>query len=98
MVLTAQLQADFATAKIPHAPINTIAQVRDLEAIATKLTTTRTPAGKTVHLPPPAVDLEDGLTALDFAPSYSQHTNFILQEVGLTMENIAELQATNIIP
>jgi len=95
---SAQLQADFSTAKIPHAPIQTIAQVRDMAALATKLTTTRTPAGKTVHLPPPAVDLEDGLTALSFAPSYSQHTISILQEVGLTEESIAELQSTNIIP
>jgi itaconate CoA-transferase len=95
---TARLQEDFAGAKIPHAPIQTIAQVRDMEAIAPKLTTTRTPAGKTVRLPPPAVDLEDGVTALDFAPSYSQHTTSILQEAGLTAENIAELRATKIIP
>lgn len=95
---TAELENDFAGAKIPHAPIHTIYQVRDMEALAPKLTTTRTPAGKTVHLPPLAVDLEEGVTELAFAPGYSQHTTAILGEVGLRAGDIADLKATGIIP
>ncbi len=95
---TAQLMNDFAGARIPHAPIHTIYQVRDMEALASRLTTTRTPAGKTIHLPPLAVDLEDGVIELSFAPGYSQHTTSLLREVGLQAEDIADLQAMGIIP
>jgi len=95
---SAELQGDFARLRIPHAPIHNIYQVRDMEAIAPKLTTTRTPAGKTVRLPPMAVDLEDGMTELSFSPSYSQHTTSILQEVGFLPGEITDLQAKGIIP
>ena len=95
---TAEMEDEFARAKIPHAPINTIYQVRQIESIAPKLTTTRTPAGKVVRLPPLAVDLEDGVTELSFAPSYSQHTSSILLDVGLLAEDITYLQARGIIP
>ena len=44
--------------RIPHARIQTVQQVRDMEAIASVLTTTRRPDGKTIRLPPPAVDLD----------------------------------------
>jgi crotonobetainyl-CoA:carnitine CoA-transferase CaiB-like acyl-CoA transferase len=95
---SAELEDDFARLRIPHAPIHTIYQVRDMEAIASKLTTTRTPAGKTVHMPPPAVDLADGVTELSFAPSYSQHTTSILREAGLLPGEITDLKARSIIP
>jgi crotonobetainyl-CoA:carnitine CoA-transferase CaiB-like acyl-CoA transferase len=93
-----ELVKDFTSSKIPHAPIHTIYQVRDMEAIAAKLATTRTPDGQTVHLPPLAVDLVDGVTELSFAPSYSQHTVPILQNMGLLPEEIRALQARGIIP
>ena len=95
---TAELEDDFISLRIPHAPIQTIYQVRDMEDIAPKLTTTHTPAGQTVHLPPLAVDLENGVTELSFAPSYSQHTTSILQDVGLLPGEIFDLQAKGIIP
>ena len=49
---------DFAAATIPHAVINDIRQVRVLEALNGKLTTTRTPDGKLIHMQPMAVDIE----------------------------------------
>jgi len=94
---TAELQAEFARARIPHAPINTIAQVRDLPALGGKLTTTRTPAGQVVHLPPLAVDLTDGVTELAFAPGYGQDTRTVLEQVGLTGDEIAGLAERGII-
>jgi crotonobetainyl-CoA:carnitine CoA-transferase CaiB-like acyl-CoA transferase len=95
---TAELQADFAGAKIPHAPIHTIYQVREIEAIASKLAMTRTPGGEIVHLPPLAVDRKDAVRDLSFAPSYSQDTNAVLAEAGLSVAEIRELQDRGIIP
>ncbi len=95
---TADLQEEFAAAKIPHAPIHTIYQVRDMPAIAPRLTTTRTPAGKTVHLPPLAVERDDAVTELSFAPSYSEHTTAILQEAGLAAKDVERLRARGIVP
>ena len=89
---------DLASGGIPHAPINTVSQVRAMEAIASKLTTTRTPDGKLIHLAPLAVDLEDGVTEFSFAPRYSQHTQSVLQEAGLTEEEIEGLQRRDIVP
>ena len=87
-----------AGAKIPHAPIQTVAQVREMNAIASKLTTTRTPAGKTVHLPPLATDFEGAVTEYSFSPRYSEHTKSILQEAGLSEDDIAVLETDGIIP
>jgi len=95
---SAELMEELSRRKIPHAPINTIQQVRDMEAIASKLTTTTTPDGRTIHLPPMAVDLEDGVSELSFAPSYSEHTHAILAESGLSQSEIATLTADGVIP
>ncbi len=84
--------------KIPHAPINTIRQVRDMDALAPKLTTTKTPDGKTIHLPPMAVDLEGGVVDLEFAPSYSQNTEAVLAEAGISDGEIDRLAKEGIIP
>ncbi len=100
-----ELVRDFFESRIPHAPIHTIEQVRDTDAIAPKLTSTRTPDGKLVNLPPLAVDVEGwhcsravAQTEYPFAPRYSQHTKPILLEAGLGEQKIAELQANGIIP
>ena len=95
---SAALMAELAKRKIPHAPINTISQVREMDAVASKVTTTRTPDGRVINLPPMAVDLEDGVTELSFAPSYSQHTQAILEESGLAQSEIETLAAEGIIP
>ena len=95
---TEELAGDFARAKIPHAPIHSIYQVREMEAIASKLTTTRTPQGTLVRLPPMAVDLESGVRQYHFAPKYSEHTDAVLSEVGLGEDRIALLRNEGIIP
>ena len=95
---SAALMAELTTLKLPHAPINTIRQVRDMDAIASRLTTTRTPDGREIKLPPMAIDLEGGVRDLSFAPSYSQHTHAILEESGLTQREIETLTAEGIIP
>lgn len=95
---SAALMAELTTLKLPHAPINTIRQVRDMDAIASRLTTTHTPDGREIKLPPMAIDLEGGVRDLSFAPSYSQHTHAILEESGLTQREIETLTAEGIIP
>jgi crotonobetainyl-CoA:carnitine CoA-transferase CaiB-like acyl-CoA transferase len=95
---SALLMEELAKRKIPHAPINTIRQVREMDAIASKVTTTHTPDGHVVHMPPMAVDLEDGVSELSFAPSYSEHTHAVLEESGLSHSEITALTEDGIIP
>ncbi len=95
---SAALMDELANRKIPHAPINAIRQVREMDAIGSRVTTTHTPDGRTINLPPMAVDLEDGVSALSFAPSYSEHTHGILSEAGLSQSEIDALTAGGIIP
>ena len=95
---TADLMQDLASHGIPHAPINTIYAAREMRAIASKLMTTRTPDGKVVHLAPPAVDLKSGIGEFPFAPRYSEHTEPILREIGLTDEEIESLYSRNVVP
>jgi crotonobetainyl-CoA:carnitine CoA-transferase CaiB-like acyl-CoA transferase len=95
---TAELAERFAASHIPHAPIRTIQEVRDTEAIEGKLTTTRTPDGGTIHLPPLAVDFAGARTEYAFAPRYSEHTHPVLAEAGLPESEIAGLADAGIIP
>jgi crotonobetainyl-CoA:carnitine CoA-transferase CaiB-like acyl-CoA transferase len=94
---TQDLIARFAEAGIPHAPIQTVAQVREMPAIREKLTTTRTPARKTVHLPPLAVDLEGAPREYPLSPCYGEHTDSVLAEAGYEAEEIAELRAEGLV-
>jgi len=95
---SAGLMSELAARKIPHAPINDMRQVRDMDAIASKLSTTRTPDGSVINLPPMAVDLEDGVNELSFAPKYSENTHSILEESGIALREIDALAAEGIIP
>lgn len=95
---TKALMADLGRAKIPHAPIHTIPQVRQMEAVGSKLTTTTTPAGKTIHLCPPSVDVDGLVTDYTFPPKYSEHTDAILREAGLSEEEIVALAGKGITP
>jgi len=95
---SADLMAELAKRKIPHAPINTIRQVRDMDAISGKLTTTKTPDGSVVHLPPMAVDLDEGVSELPFAPKYAEHTRAILEEAGVPAGELAGLSDEGLIP
>jgi crotonobetainyl-CoA:carnitine CoA-transferase CaiB-like acyl-CoA transferase len=94
----AELAAEFAAAAIPHAMINDIRQVRVLEALSGKLTTTRTPDGKTIHMQPMAIDADSARTELDFPAKYGQHTGPVLSEAGLSDdEEIAMLNEAGVI-
>ncbi|MFH1529868.1 MAG: CoA transferase [Pseudomonadota bacterium] len=95
---TAALQGALSAVGVPHAPIHTIRQVRDMEAVASKMTTTHLPDGRTIHLCPPAVDREDAPRDYSFAPRYSEHTHAVLREAGLTDGQVADLAARCIIP
>jgi crotonobetainyl-CoA:carnitine CoA-transferase CaiB-like acyl-CoA transferase len=92
------LSQDLAEAKIPHAPIHTVYQVRNMDAIEGKLTWTSTPEGKRIHLPPLATDLKEAVREYSFAPRYSEHTKAILLEAGYGEADIAKLETDGIIP
>lgn len=87
----------FASSKIPHAPIQTVYQVREMDAIAPKLTTTHTPSGKVIHMPPMAVDFDEAVTDMRFAPKYNEHTTSILREAGCSHAAIEDFKSRGII-
>ncbi len=95
---TEELDKDFTAATIAHAVINNIPQVRALEALQEKLTTTTTPDGKSVHMQPMAVDLDAGEMDLPFPAKYSEHTERVLGEAGLDTGEIEGLAAAGVIP
>ncbi len=94
---TAELVRDFQEATIAHAVINTIPEVRELEALSGKLTTTQTPDGKPVHMQPMPVDEAGATTNLSFPPKYGEHTLSILAEAGYGTEQLTELEAAGVI-
>ena len=95
---TAEIVADFRDATIPHAPIHDIPAVREMEAIRRRLTTTRMPGGKLVHMQPMAVDVAATHGGeLPFAPRYGQHTDAVLREAGCSEDEIALLHARGIV-
>lgn len=94
---TAELTAELGKAKISHAVINNIAQVRDLAAVRDKLTCTHTPAGKAIRMQPMATDVDGALTTLRFAPGYGENTRAILAEIGVAGEAYSELLRAGIV-
>ncbi len=94
----ADLGTKLTAAGIPHAPIQTIRQVRTTPAVESRLTTTRLPDGTVIRLPPPAVTLDETVTEYTFPPRYNQDTARVLREAGLTDPQIAELAADGVIP
>jgi crotonobetainyl-CoA:carnitine CoA-transferase CaiB-like acyl-CoA transferase len=93
---TAELMSDFRAAAIPHAPIQTIAQVTAMPAVASRLTTTVMPDGRELKLPPPAVDI-GGASGFSFAPRYGEHTQAVLREAGFDLAELDELLAGGVI-
>ncbi|MBN2497327.1 MAG: CoA transferase [Deltaproteobacteria bacterium] len=97
---SAEVAAVLAAASIPHAPITRIEQVADLPFVAGKALRTTTPDGRAVRLPPPATATEhlDRLGGeLPFAPSYGEHTDALLAEIGLSAREISSLREGGII-
>lgn len=94
---TAEVVADFTQATIPHAVINTIAQVRELEALRDKLTTTTAPDGGTIHMQPLATDSNEAVMELSFPPKYGEHTRAVLREAGYEASKLDELIAAGVV-
>ncbi len=93
-----QVMADLRAAKIPHARINGVTAVRELEALRGRLTSTVMPDGKRVRLPPMAVDLPRAASEFSFAPKYGEHTRPVLREAGFTEDECRALAASGVIP
>jgi crotonobetainyl-CoA:carnitine CoA-transferase CaiB-like acyl-CoA transferase len=94
---TAELSEALRRATIPHAPIHDIQAVRDLEAVRSKLTTTRTPDGRRVRLPPMAVDVAGAPVEHRFPPSYGQDTLAVLREGGFAEAECTALREQGVI-
>jgi crotonobetainyl-CoA:carnitine CoA-transferase CaiB-like acyl-CoA transferase len=77
-------------ATIPCTRILDIPQVRDLPAVASRLTRSRLPDGRAIRMQPMAVDVAGARAELAFAPRYGEHTRALLAEAGLSA---AEVQA-----
>ncbi len=93
-----QVMADLRAAMIPHARINGVAAVRDLEALQGRFTSTVLPDGKRVHLPPMAVELPEAAHEFSFAPKYGEHTRPVLREAGYSEDECRMLAASGVIP
>ncbi len=83
-----------AEAAIPHSPITSIEKVTELPFVAETALRTKTPNGQIVRMPPPPQRIEylekiDG--ELPFAPAYGEHTASILEEIGLSANEISSL-------
>ncbi|GAB4153402.1 MAG: CaiB/BaiF CoA-transferase family protein [Planctomycetota bacterium] len=97
---SAEVAATLKAANIPHAPITPIEGVLDLPFLKPRFLRTRTPDGRTVRLPPPAVDLatlDERGRELPFAPGYGEHTEAILGELGMPPQAIAALRASGVV-
>ena len=94
---SADLADALSDAGLPNAPINDVTAVRALPEIAARLTTTRTPAGATVRLPPMAVDIAGAHRHLPFAPNYGQHTLSVLTDAGCANAELDEWLAAGVI-
>jgi crotonobetainyl-CoA:carnitine CoA-transferase CaiB-like acyl-CoA transferase len=95
---TAAIMQDLRAATIPHARINGIAAVRELEALRERLTTTTMPDGKRVHMQPMAVDLPGAAREFAFPPKYGEHTRPVLREAGFSDDECRALAGAGVIP
>ena len=96
----AAITAVLEEAGIPHAPITPIEEVMDLPFVQQNLLGTQAPDGRSIRLPPAAVDtpfLEQVEGRLPFAPAYGEHTDAICAEAGLTEEEIAAARERRVV-
>lgn len=98
--LSTEVAAALTEAGVPHSPITPIEEVPDLPFVSSSALKTTSPDGRMVRLPPPAIStpyLEKINGILPFAPAYGEHTDTILEEVGLTPSEIASLREREIV-
>jgi len=97
---SAKVSGVLAEAAIPHSPITPIEEVSNLPFFKSSSLRTKTPDGKSVRLPPPAVlteHLKKIQKMLPFAPAYGEHTDVILKETGLSSDEIASLRKQGVV-
>ncbi len=95
---SATIMAELRAATIPHARINGIAAVRELEALRERLTATTMPDGKRVRMQPMAVDLPGASREFAFPPKYGEHTRPLLLEAGFSDDECRALAGAGVIP
>ena len=95
---TGEMMADLRAATIPHARINGVVAVRELEALRERLTSTVMPDGKRVRMQPMAVDLPGAAREFRFPPKYGEHTRPVLREAGFSDDECRALAAAGVIP
>ena len=95
---TEEMMADLRAATIPHARINGVTAVRELEALRERLTATVMPNGKRVRMQPMAVDLAGAAREFSFPPKYGEHTRPVLREAGFSEGECRALAAAGVIP
>jgi itaconate CoA-transferase len=93
----AELCRKFMAAGLPSSAINDVPGAMRLDAIAAKLTSTTLPDGKTIRLPPPAVDTSRGSRHYDVAPRFGEQSDAVLAEAGLTTGEISALRASGVV-
>ncbi|MGD8537281.1 MAG: CoA transferase [Candidatus Aminicenantes bacterium] len=97
---SAEVSGVLTESSIPHSPITPIEEVADLPFIASMALCTKTPDGRTVRLPPPAVlteHLEQQDKKLPFAPAYGEHTDALLSEIGISRNEIISLRDRGVV-
>ena len=94
---SAELTQIFIKAKIPHARINTIPEVIELDAVGGKATRTTLPDGRRMRLPPMPVDLDGASATFTFAPAHGEHTSAVLREAGYAESDLQRLRAESVI-
>jgi crotonobetainyl-CoA:carnitine CoA-transferase CaiB-like acyl-CoA transferase len=93
-----EAMADLRAATIPHARINGVKSVRELEALRERLTATVMPDGKRVRMQPMAVDLPGAAREFRFPPKYGEHTRPVLREAGFSDAECRALASAGVIP
>ena len=95
-----ELTETLKAAAVPHAPITPIEEVMELPFVEPTLLETRTPEGRPIRLPSPAITtpfLEEHDGQLPFAPAYGENTDKVLTEIGLSSSEIRELRNRGIV-
>ncbi|MCP4675557.1 MAG: CoA transferase [Deltaproteobacteria bacterium] len=97
---SSEMTEAFNKAGVPNSPITRIEDLPDMPFVSEAALTTTTTDGDTVRLPPPAVStehLEKMNNSLPFAPAYGEHTDALLEEVGLGATDIASLREKGVV-